>query len=455
MDTAQKQRFTSEIWGMLALGVPLIASNLAQMIVNLTDTVLLGWYDVKALAAVTLAHALYTLLYLFGAGFAWAVMPLVAEAGVQGDETRVRRVTRMGIWLTLGFGALALVPMMASGYLLRAIGQDPAMADMAHSYLRIVAFGLIFSLLVACLRSFLAALSHTAIVFWTTVIVASVNAVLVYGLIFGNFGLPALGMVGAAVGTTIAQAVGLLVLSVYAARKLPRYHLFQRFWRPDFGAIREVLRIGLPIGLTNLAEGGLFSATAVLVGWIGTGQLAAHGIAMQISGMVFMLYMGLSQAATILAGRAYGQRDAAALRRVSQAAGIVTMGVLVIGVAVFVLFRGPMVGAFISMDDPNRAEVLRIGMALLLMSALFQALDAMQVMALGLLRAVQDTTVPMLMAIFGYWCVGFPTSLVIGIWLGGGEVGVWVGLVAGLFVASVLMLSRYLRGLARHTYIPA
>ncbi|WP_337958150.1 MATE family efflux transporter [Ketogulonicigenium vulgare] len=453
MANAAKRGFRHEIWAVLTLGVPLIASNLAQMVINLTDTIILGWYDVQALAAVTLAHALYSLLYLFGAGFAWAVMPLVAEAAVQGNDTRVRRVTRMGIWLSLGFATLAAIPMLLSEALLLSIGQDPSISALAQDYLQVIFIALFAALLIACMRSFLAALGHTAVVFWATVFVAILNGVLVYLLVFGHFGFPELGILGAAVGTTIAQITGLAILCIYAVRKLPEYHLFQRFWRPDPQAMVEVTRVGLPIGLTSLAEGGLFSATAILMGWIGTAELAAHGIALQIAALVFMLYMGLSQAATILAGRAYGQRDPQALRRVALASGSVAACILVAGVAIFVIFRMPLVSVFLDQSDANYAHVLQIGMALLLMAALFQALDAAQVMALGLLRAVQDTTVPMLMAVVSYWGVGFPLSLAIGIWWGGGAVGVWVGLVAGLGVASVLMIYRFWRGLVTHRYI--
>ncbi|WP_367713272.1 MATE family efflux transporter [Ketogulonicigenium vulgare] len=205
MANAAKRGFRHEIWAVLTLGVPLIASNLAQMVINLTDTIILGWYDVQALAAVTLAHALYSLLYLFGAGFAWAVMPLVAEAAVQGNDTRVRRVTRMGIWLSLGFATLAAIPMLLSEALLLSIGQDPSISALAQDYLQVIFIALFAALLIACMRSFLAALGHTAVVFWATVFVAILNGVLVYLLVFGHFGFPELGILGAAGGAFWAR----------------------------------------------------------------------------------------------------------------------------------------------------------------------------------------------------------------------------------------------------------
>ncbi|MBC7156052.1 MAG: MATE family efflux transporter, partial [Rhodobacteraceae bacterium] len=313
---ADALRYRDHLRAVLLLGLPLIGSHLAQFAIHVVDTVMLGWYSVEALAASVLGTSFFFVVFILGAGFAGAVMPLVASAAAAGDEVEVRRVTRMGLWASLAF-ALATVPLMwFSGPILRALGQAPALADAAQSYLRIAGFGLGPALVVMVLKSTLAALERTQVVLWLTVVSVGVNAAINWALIFGNWGAPEMGLRGAAVASVLVQTLGAAGLIAYAGLQpdLRRYTLFVRLWRPDPSALARVFRMGWPIGLTGVAEGGLFTATAVMMGWVGTTELAAHGIAVQISGMTFMLHLGLSNAATVRAGRAHGLGDGAGLR---------------------------------------------------------------------------------------------------------------------------------------------
>ncbi|SDE45246.1 MATE family efflux transporter [Limimaricola pyoseonensis] len=429
----------------LALGLPLIGSNLAQMAMNVTDTLMLGWYDVTALAAATLATSMFFLLFIVGAGFAWAVMPVVAAAAEAGDEVQVRRVTRMGFWLGLCYSAVFLPPMLWSGQLFLWMGQEEEVALLAQSYLRIAAWSMVPGLMLLVLRSFLSALEHIGVLLWGTLAGVGLNAAMNYALIFGNWGAPELGVRGAAIATLVNMILGTILLGVYAAWKMPQYALFQRLWRSDWEAFWRVARLGAPIGLTSLAEGGLFSASAVMVGWIGAVPLAAHGIAIQITSVAFMVQVGLSQAATVRAGRALGRVDEEALRRIART-GIV-LAVLTSGLAglVFLLLPEPLIKIFIDPNDPARGAVIAIGIGLLAVAALFQVVDALQVMALGLLRGVQDTTMPMVFAAISYWGIGMPVGWVLGFPLGLGATGVWLGLVVGLSLAAVFLLWRFWR----------
>lgn len=428
---------------LLVLGIPLIGSHLAQFAIHITDAIMLGWYDVTALAAVTLAGAFYISVFLFGSGFAWAVMPLVAEAAEAGDDVQVRRVTRMGLWLSVIFGLVFTIPMMWSEAIFLAIGQDPEVAAQGQMYLRIAAWALVPGLMVMTLKSFLSALERTAVILWVTVATAVLNIVVNYALIFGNWGFPELGIRGAAIASLVLVAVSVVVLIVYAIWSQPRYSLFQRMWRIDRRAFVQVYRLGWPIGLTTLAEVGLFSAAAVMVGWIGPLELAAHGIAIQLSSAAFMIHVGLSQAATVRAGRALGRRDEVALRRGGKTAIAMSLFFAALTVAAFLSLPEPLVAIFLDPAEPSRDAVMRIGVTLLALAALFQVADALQVMALGLLRGVQDTGVPMIYATVSYWLVGMPTSYVLGFVFGFGAVGIWLGLVFGLSCAAVLMLARF------------
>ncbi len=428
---------------ILALALPLIGGHLAQFAVGLTDTIMIGWYGVEELAALVLASSYHFTIFIMGSGFAWAVMPMVAAAAGTADDTQVRRVTRMGLWISILFGLAALPLYVWSMPILLALGQDPATAANAEIYLRIISIGLIPSLLVMTLKSYLAALGRTQVVFWVMLGSAALNALLNWALIFGNWGAPELGIAGAAIASVILQVASLLALMVYTRLATPEYLLFQRFWRPDRPAFARVFRLGWPIGLTNLAEVGLFSASAFMMGWVGTTALAAHGIAITLASATFMFHLGLSNAATIRAGRAYGQRDERGLRDGALAIIVISLALALLTVALFLAFPEPLVRLFLDPGDPAAPGIVVLGATLLALAALFQLADGAQVMALGLLRGVQDTKVPMVYAGLAYWAVGIPASYLLGFPLGWGAPGIWAGLVVGLVIASALLMWRF------------
>ena len=431
------------LYPILALALPLIGGHLAQFAVGMTDTVMIGWYGVAELAALVLANSYHFTIFIMGSGFAWAVMPLVAAAAGTADDRQVRRVTRMGLWISILFGGAAMPLYLWSGPILLALGQEPQVAADAQGYLRIIAIGLIPSLLVMVLKSYLAALGRTQVVFWVMLGMAVLNALLNWALIFGNWGAPELGIRGAAIASVALQIAGLVALILYTRVATPDYALFQRFWRSDSDALARVFRLGWPIGLTNLAEIGLFSASVFMMGWVGTTALAAHGIALSLASATFMLHLGLSNAATIRAGRAFGRRDERDLRDGAITIIALSFAIALLTVATFVTFPEPLVGLFLDPADPAASEIVALGATLLVLAALFQLADGAQVMALGLLRGVQDTKVPMIIAALSYWAVGIPTSYLLGFPMGWGATGIWAGLVLGLVLAGALLMARF------------
>ncbi|WP_410918454.1 MATE family efflux transporter [Rhodosalinus sp.] len=440
---APRMTYAAHMRAILVLGLPLVGGHLAQFAIHLTDTVMMGWHSVEGLAALVLATALWFTLWIFGAGIAWAVMPLVASAETEGDQTAIRRVTRMGLWLSVLFALASLPLFWFSEPLLRLMGQAPELSDAAQDYLRIAGPGILPALLVMVLKSYLAALGRTQVVLWITVAAAVANGLLNYALIFGNWGAPELGLRGAAIASVSTNTLALIFSAAYAAAVLPEHRLFARLWRPDWEVFRQVARMGAAIGITNLAEVALFSFSSVMMGWLGTIPLAAHGIALQISSATFMVHMGLSNAATIRAGNAYGLRDAAHLVRGAHAVLVLSAVAVGATVVLFLAAPGPLYALFLDPDEPARAEIMQLGALLLAIAALFQLVDAAQVMALGLLRGVRDTTVPMIMAAVSYWAIGIPAALVMGFRLGWGGAGVWLGLTLGLACAGVLMMARF------------
>lgn len=432
------------------LGLPLVGGHLAQFAIGLTDSVMLGWYGVEALAAVTLAGSFFFVLFLTGAGFGWAVMPLVATAAAEGDETSARRATRMGLWLSLLYAALMMPLLWQAGPILRAMGQAPEVADSAARYLRVAGWGMFPALLVMVLKSYLAALERTQIVLWITVLAAVANATANYALIFGHWGLPELGIRGAALASILTQGVSLLAVVIYVQRTLPEQELFRRFWRPDWEMFGRVFRLGLPIGVTSLTEVSLFAASSLMMGWLGMIPLAAHGIALQVTSATFMVPLGLSNAATVRAGNAFGRGDRAHMVRGARVVIVMALLLSMMASALFLIWPEGLIGLFLDPAGPQRGQIMAIGAMLLAAAALFQLVDGAQVIALGLLRGVQDTTVPMVIAALSYWVVGLPASYLLGFTFGLGGVGVWLGLVAGLACAAVLLMIRFWgRGLAR------
>ncbi len=435
---------------VLGLGLPLIGSHVAQFALHVTDTVMLGWYGVTDLAAAALGVTLFFAAFTLGAGFGHAVMPLAAAANARGEPAEVRRATRMGLWLSLLYALAVLPGFVFSTPLLAAMGQAPEVAPIAGTYLAIVGLGLGPALMVMTLKSFLAALGRTQVVLWVTVAAVFVNIFVNWVFIFGNLGAPELGAAGAAIASVIVQLVTLAAMLAYAVMlpALRPYALLTRFWRPDPAALRRVFALGLPIGLAMLAETGLFAASAVMMGWLGPNPLAAHAIALEITAMFFMVHMGLSNAATVLVGQARGRGDAPGLRAAARAAVALSMG-FALATAAFYLVAGEwMVGLFLAPDNPDRALIIPLGLSLLWVAALFQLADGGQAMAMGLLRGIEDTRTPMLIAVISYWLIGIPVSYALAFPAGYEGVGLWLGLVVGLTVAATALMLRFWRAVA-------
>lgn len=444
-------RYAPHVAATLSLGLPLIGSHLARMAIGVSDTVMIGWYGVEPLAALVIATSFFQVLFFLGMGFGTGVMGLIATHIASGNETEVRRGARMALWLSAGY-ALAVMPLMwFSEAILLGLGQTPVVAGLAQEYLRIAGWGLLAVLGQLTLNSYLAALERTAVVMWVTLVGLAINIGLNWIFIFGNLGMPALGVRGAAITSLSVQMLQLVALLAYA-HWLPRarkYHLFQRFWRPDWQAMREVARIGWPIGLTMVAEGGLFVASNVMMGWIGTQQLAAHGIALQITSITFMAHLGLSNAATVRVGQAKGRGDAIWMRDAAMTVMALSLCFACIAIAIYLLFAQPLVRVFLDAGDPQAPAIVVIGAGLLLYAALFQLTDAFQVIALGFLRGVHDTRLPMLIAGFSYWVVGMPVAYGLAFGLDVGPPGLWLGLCVGLTLAAILLMVRFWHGWAR------
>lgn len=446
-DTAAPQRhaFGPHLRATVALGLPMVGAMLAQILMSVTDTIMLGWLGAAPLAASVLGTQLFLILLLTGSGFAQAVMPLAAHALGGGDTTILRRAVRMGFWVVIAFSAAVFPLMWFAEPIFIALGQAPELAKMADQYLRIAKWALLPNLLIMVLRSYLGVVNKAHTVLVTTLLAAALNAVLNYAFIFGNWGVPAMGIEGAAIATLGSSLLSMLLLMIYANwhPALRPHAVLQRFWRSDWPAFFEVARVGWPIGVSILAEFALFSFSAIMMGWFGTIPLAAHGIVMQIISVAFMVPLGLAQVATIRIGLAKGRKDADEVSMAGKTILIVGVGFAIAVSALFVGLPDPIIALFLDLTTPDAPHILTFAIPLLAVAAAFQLVDTLQVLAAGLLRGLKDTRVPMQIALFSYWVIGIPAAYLLSQYTNLGPVGIWLGLALGLTVASVLGMWRY------------
>ena len=434
-----------ELRSTLALAWPLIVANLTQQVIQATDVLLLGRLGAVELAAATLAFNLTFTFNVLLLGLLLASSPMMATAlGQRPNAVRdVRRTFRAGLWLL----AISMPPywllLWNAEPVMLALGQPPELAQAGQSYLRAYMWCTAPWLLFQLLRNFVAALERPTVVLWLSFAAIAFNALLSWALIFGELGMPALGVAGAGLGSTITWLVAVvaLVLVVVGDRNFRRFHLFGRFWRLDFERTVEMARLGWPIGITMALEMGVFALAAFFMGWIGAPAVAAHAVALQVSALTFMVPLGIGQAATVRVARALGKGDLAGIRRAGWTAWVIGVGFMAAMALLMWIFPRELVNLFFG--PAVGAETRSLAVAFLTVAAAFQIVDGAQVIGAGMLRGLHDTRWPLIFALVGYWVFG----LGIGAWLAFARdwqgVGIWVGLATGLASVAALMLARW------------
>jgi MATE family multidrug resistance protein len=437
-----------ELRSTLALAWPLILANLTQQAIQATDVLLMGRLGATQLAAATLALNLTFTFNLLMLGLLTASSPMMATAlGQRFNAVRdVRRTFRAGLWLI----AVLLPPywllLWHVGDLMRAFGISDDLARQGQLFLRAYMWCAAPWLLFQLLRSFVSALERPRVVLWLSIGGIALNALLSWSLIFGHFGLPALGLVGGGFGSTLTWLImcGALIAVTAADRKFRRFHLFGHWWRFDRQRTLAMVRLGWPIGATMALEMGVFALAAYFMGWIGAPAVAAHAVALQIAALTFMVPLGLGQATTVRVGLALGRGDEGGIARAGWTSWVI--GVAFMGSMALVMWLVPrdLVTLFLR-DVPANAMAIALAVSFLRVAAAFQLVDGAQVIGAGMLRGLHDTKWPLIFALFGYWGVG----LGVGAWLAFAAdwkgVGIWVGLASGLAAVAVLMLARWVR----------
>ena len=437
----------AEISATLALAWPIVLTNVAQVGLATTDVVMMGWLGPNALAAGALAVNLNFAFLIFAIGVVTATAPLMAiELGRNRHSVRdVRRTVRQGFWTAIAITLPIWAVLWHAEAIFLLLGQQPAIASHAASYLHTFQWSFLPFLFYVILRNFVSALERPLTALWVGGTALIINAVLVWTLMFGHFGLPALGLPGAGIATTLTNVymAGGLALLIGRNRRFRRYHLFGRFWRPDWSRFRAIWRVGVPIGVTLAFEVTIFNAATFLMGVISASALAAHAIAIQIPSLTFMVPLGLATAATVRVGRAYGARDTAGIARAGWSAYGIAL-VYACGTATLILlYRHQLVGFFLDWSNPADALVAGLAASYLVWAGIFQIVDGAQVTSAGMLRGLGDTRVPMWLAGLGYWGIGLPVGVFLAFWAKLDGIGIWIGLSTGLAVVACLMTVRW------------
>jgi len=419
--------------------------QLGQVTMMTTDLALIGRLGDAALAAAALAHTVLFAAFTVGMGLVSAVAPLAAQAFGARDPRMVRRSVRSGLWAGFLISLPIMVFPMRGEHILQALGQAAEPAHLAQQYLFGLVWGVAPALWFIALRGFMGAVNRPQPMLWITLVAIPVNALLVYLLLYGEFGFPRLGLFGAGLATATVNGGTFLAGLWIATRRAPfdGYHILARLWRIDWGLMRQLAVIGAPISIAFLLEYGLFSAAALLMGLISTTALAAHQIALQVTAVLFMIPLGISMAATVRVGHAVGRNDAAGVKRAGQVAMGLGIAIAVVLTAVVIALRFAIARLFLGEGPAHTDATVTLAGALLAIGGTFFITDGLQTIAAGALRGMNDTRIPLAFAAVSYWGIGFCSAYALAFHTTLGASGVWIGLSLGTFVYAMLLVWRF------------
>ncbi len=425
---------------------PLAATQLAQMLILATDTLLLGHLSKDALAAATLGNQVFFMAWLVGLGPASAVPAMIAHVrgARQSDIVGVRNVVRMGLWSVALLSAPLLLLLTFTRPILLLLGQEARLADGAAILMSTLMWACPSAWAIRCCAISPPAIEKPIMPLIVAALTVLFNALCAYALIFGHFGLPRLELLGSGIASALANLFSFLAMLAFVLRQpiLRRYRAASLLSRPHWAYLREVFQLGMPIGMTMMFEVALFVTAAFTMGLFGADMLAAHQVAITVPSLTFMVPLGIGMAATVRVGLAKGAGDAVEARR----AGFAAMGMAAVFMAVtsvlLLLFPRSIAGLWLP-DIPENAASLALAVSFLMVAAGFQLVDGLQATASLSLRGIKDAQAPMWIAGASYWLCGFPVCLLLGFTFGMQGLGVWIGLAFGLLVAAVALIWRF------------
>ncbi|MDB4171224.1 MATE family efflux transporter [Polaribacter sp.] len=442
-------QYTSEFKYNWKLAAPVMLGMLGHTFVSFVDNIMVGQIGTAELAAVSLGNSFMFIAMSVGIGFSTAITPLIAEADSADNFKQAKSTFKHGLFLCTVLGIILFLGVFFAKPLMYLMQQPEEVVALAIPYLDLVAFSLIPLVVFQALKQFSDGMSMTRYPMYATLIANIVNIVLNYLLIFGKFGFPALGIVGAAFGTVISRFIMLAYLWWLLAKKERTKALVTniKFFILEKLMLQKFINLGAPSAMQMLFEVAIFTAAIWLSGLLGKNAQAANQIALNLSSMTFMVAMGLSVASMIRVGNQKGLQKFKELRRI--AFSIFLLGILlaIFFGSIFFLFHKSLPKIYVDFTDAanytDNLEVVRIASQLLFAAAIFQISDTIQVVVLGALRGLQDVKIPTIITFISYWVIGFPISYFLGKASMYGSFGIWLGLLAGLSTAAIFLYMRF------------
>lgn len=441
---AADSRSRSELRATVTLAIPVVAVQVGFMGMGVVDALMIGHAGAAPLAAVALGNLYFFNASIIATGTLMALDPVVAQAVGAHDDVAVARAMQRGLLLSVLLAAFTVLLLAPAHWVLVATRQQPDVVPDATAYVHVSAYGALPFVAFVVLRQSLQALQRVAPIVWTVVLANLSNAGLNWVFIYGHLGSPALGVRGSAVATAISRWLMAFILLALAWRELrPRLHPFRAevlHPRP----LGRMLHLGVPIGLQQFLEGGAFGAIGLLMGILGTVEMAAHQIAITLASLTFMVPLGVSSAAAVRVGRAVGRGDAPRARAAAWAAYLCGVGFMCATALIFLTLARPLARAF-----TGDARVVAVAATLIPVAGVFQVFDGAQAVGAGVLRGLGDTRAPLLAMVAGYWLVGLPVSIYLGFHTPLRAAGLWWGFVASLGTVALFLAWRVRRLFAR------
>ncbi len=442
-------QYTKEFKYNLNLATPVIMGMLGHTFVGLIDNIMVGQLGAAELAAVSLGNSFIFIAMSLGIGFSTAITPMVAEADAEKDFKKGKSAFKHGLVLCTILGIVLFLMVLLAKPLMYIMDQPLEVVDLAIPYLDLVAFSLIPLIIFQAFKQFSDGLSLTKYPMYATIVANILNVILNYLLIFGTFGFPKLGIIGAAIGTLISRiAMVIYMWWLLRGREKSRAYVTNiKILVLESTMIKKLINLGLPSSMQMFFEVAVFTAAIWLSGTLGKNPQAANQIALNLSSMTFMFAMGLSVTAMIRVGNQKGLQNFVDLRRIAMSIFLLGLIFAVIFAVTFLIFHQSLPKIYVNLDDATNfadtSEVVSIAATLLLASAIFQISDSLQVIVLGALRGLQDVKIPTIITFIAYWLIGFPISFFLGKSEVYGSVGIWIGLIAGLTSAAIMLYIRF------------
>ncbi len=443
------KQYTSEFKYNLKLAAPVMLGMLGHTFVSFIDNIMVGQLGTAELAAVSLGNSFMFIAMSLGIGFSTAITPLIAEADSSNNFTQAKSTFKHGLFLCTMMGLVLFLAVFFSKPLMYLMKQPIEVVELAIPYLDLVAFSLIPMIIFQAFKQFSDGMSMTRYPMYATLIANVLNVLLNYLLIYGKFGFPELGIVGAAYGTLLSRFVMVVYLWWLLSKKERSKRLVTniKFFVLDTLMIRKILNLGTPSAMQMFFEVAIFTAAIWLSGLLGKNPQAANQIALNLSSMTFMVATGLSVASMIRVGNQKGLKNYKELRRIAFSIFFLGTILAVVFATFFFVFHKSLPNLYVDLSDAenyaDNMEVMSIAANLLIAAAIFQISDSIQVVMLGALRGLQDVKIPTLITFISYWIVGFPISFFFGAKDMYGSFGIWLGLLAGLTTASILLFIRF------------